>query len=153
MALVRLEVVMKTLILLITIIGIKLNAETYIGVNQGHHILSVGLNDTHPYIGYNFDNYGTVFYNNSYNTPSIAGYIDFNNNGDQLLVSAKVGLTSGYRKYMTYKGKHYDLSFIPFINDNIMLFILPSVSIVNGQHSYDLSVMGESVNLGITYNF
>lgn len=126
-----------------------------VGISQGHHLLSESLNDTHPYVGYEEGSLGVVIYQNSFDKTGVALYNKFSKDlSGNLSLNLKVGLTTGYSEVMAHKGTEYDLSGMPFVTDGLMALVVPSVDYkMNSDTSAGLSLLGESVNIGITFTF
>jgi len=144
---------MKTLItiILLSISGLSL-AGGYIGYAQGMHLNGEEINDSHPYIGYQHKNVGIIAYKNSFDALGVAPYYEFKS-GKILRYSFKLGVTTGYNPKMRYGDHTYSLDRRFFINDKLMLFAVPGVSAVYRGFSIDLTLLGDSVNMGVTIRF
>ena len=118
-------------------------------------MITKGLNNTHPFIGYEVGGLGTVLYQNSFDKAAVAGYYKFSSgSSDDLSLNLKVGLTTGYSKQITYEGRVYNLNPSLFLNDKLMMLVVPSVDYrLDTNIEVGVSLLGESINLGITFEF
>jgi len=130
-------------------------AEFFTGVTFGHHLNASQLNDVHPYYGFKYGNIGTITYLNSFGKIGFGGFyelIDKKNKDVQF--NLKVGVTTGYHPRMKFQGRNYNLGKKFFFNDDLMLLIIPGINFyLNENDSLDFTVLGDSVNLGITLRF
>jgi len=138
-------------------IGLLLTANVqamgYMGYAYGTHLMGEKLNNSHPYVGVEDDNVGVIAYQNSFDKLGVAPYYNFQT-GKEIVYSFRLGLTTGYRQKMEYKGVRYSLMGNMFIGSELMIFAVPMISWMNeNDSSIDLSLLGDSVNLGFTIRF
>ena len=144
---------MKTLILtLLLLIPITSYSKIFLGINQGTHLMTKGLNDTHPYVGYEYDkiffktdSIGYLIYRNSYNKNSNFVYynLDSGQTSTFFRFSCKLGLASGYNK------GSYNL----LLNEDIIFMLVQTLTIPLKEVDLNLNMAGESISIGIEYNF
>jgi len=129
----------------------------YIGIAQGVHLQGEQINDTHPYAGAEIANVGVLAFINSFSLLSLAAYYEFklkeeDQKGSTVEFGLKLGAIYGYNPTMSYNGRSYRLGKRFFFNNDIMIMIVPEI---RGEVYKDtwlgLSLLGDSVNLGITY--
>jgi len=146
---------MKTIIILLTIITSQyINAKTFLGIAQGVHLQGEKLNDTHPYLGVNLYNFGAMTYLNSFNKVGFAGYYEFKEKKSKSIeFNFKIGVTTGYSPIMDYEGHTYRLGKKFFFDNNIMLLMIPGMSFKYNDYSLDFTLLGDSLNAGITIRF
>lgn len=145
----------KTMIILFCVAS-NTHAGFYGGISQGYHYNQQGLNDIHPFIGYETsEGLGAIAYLNSFDRLGLGIYERYENKiVKNLCFVTKIGFTTGYAKKIEYKGKNYDLSAIPFISKNIAVLVVPSIEYKFDESTIlELSVLGNSINLGISINF
>ena len=139
---------MKTLILtlLLSLISIKSHTKTFLGINQGTHINSNGLNNTHPYIGIEGETFGYLNYINSYNRLGTVIYIKTESSDleSPLQFSGKIALINGYTKE---EGEGL------FLTNNLMLAFIPGIKKRFDSFDVNVSLVGESISIGIEYKF
>lgn len=140
-------------VIIMTIIPAK--AEFYTGLTMGYHLKTTGLNDIHPYYGFKFGNIGTITYINSFRRLGFGAFYEFKDHANRdVQFNLKLGATTGYNPRMEYQGRSYRLSKKFFFNNDIMLLVIPGISFyMNDNDSFDLTVMGDSVNAGFTLRF
>jgi len=139
-------------VLLFTISGYT-QAEAYIGFAQGIHLNGEEINDSHPYVGLQYKNVGLLSYVNSFGIVGFAPYYEFSSDRLPLIFSLKLGLTTGYNPKMRYGDHTYSLDRRFFFSDKIMLFAVPGVSMHYKKLSIDLTLLGDSANMGITLRY
>lgn len=134
---------MKKLILLGLFFTLNANA-TSIGYLQGMHFPDNSLYNSHPFVELG-DN--VLIYENSFEKIGVAAYTKF----EYDVFKLRVGLTTGYKPKMQYKGQEYKTI---AISDGIMPFIVPSLEIpVNNKIKAVGAVLGNSVNIGLAIEF
>jgi len=139
-------------VLILTMSSVK--AEFFMGIAQGVHLQGEQLNDTHPYYGVKYKNFGTLTYLNSFNRIGFAAYYEFSNRKDGIEFTFKVGATTGYNPRMKFGNHTYSLERRLFFNNNIMLLLIPGVSIyMSDDSSFDITLLGDSLNVGLTIRF
>lgn len=143
----------SVLIILMLMISFTNKADTYIGFAEGIHLNGEKINDSHPYIGFQYKDVGVITYINSFGKLGIAPYYELSTDNHVVNYRLKMGLTTGYSRRMTYKGSSYNLDRKFFFNNEIMLFVVPEVVITYEKIDLSLSVLGDSVNMGITWRF
>lgn len=139
-------------IIIAFLISANIAAGPYIGFAQGIHLNGEEINDSHPYVGYEVGNFGILGYVNSFDKIGIAPYYEFRS-GKVLRYSLKLGITTGYNPRMRYGDRTYSVDRRFFFTDKIMLFAVPGVSMVYEGLSIDLTLLGDSLNMGITLKF
>lgn len=112
----------------------------------GAHLFATGLNDRHPSIlCYNPKyNIGVAAYQNSFDVNSVAVYKKISHGP----LSLKYGVTTGYSPTLFYKGRYYNTGGF-FLSDNVMFMLVPEATIYRDRWQYSISLVGDSVNLGI----
>jgi len=141
--------------LFIAFISDSYSGEFQFGVFQGKHMLTQGLHDTHEFAGYESnEGYGIITYKNSFEIQSYAIYKSFSAKiSENLSLNTKIGFTTGYHKIMQYNGTEYMIS-MPFVFDGVATIVVPSIDYKHNNHvSSSVSLLGESVNVGITFSF
>lgn len=138
------------LITILLIISINSQAGAYFGIAQGYHLNGEQINDTHPYVGFQYKNVGVLSYLNSFAKIGNAAYYEFENKDGYFKFTTKVGVTTGYHPKMQYKSHTYSLDQKFFFNDDVMFLIIPGVSFEDNGVSVDLTLLGDSLNLGFT---
>ena len=126
-------------------------ADTYIGYSHTKHLLSEGLNDSHPMVGYEKDGLGGVAFINSFDKLSLGLYnsYKFVNKGN-LSVKVRYGLTTGYTKKQHRNGQTYT-AHAPFVMPGVMAIVIPAVSYKQDKFTYSFEQLGDATSLSITY--
>lgn len=128
--------------------------EINLGMVQGHHIISKGLNDTHPYLGVDYKDFGIMGFINSFEKLSVAPHYKFATKVTNVNLIARVGLTTGYGEYNVYNGKMYKLSGTIFLTNDLMFMIVPEARIDVNKNAYvNTLILGESVSVGMGMRF
>ena len=141
-------------ILIMLLFSISANATTYVGVNHGNHFLNNNLNNTHPYISFENEEYGISYFLNSFERLSLAGYRKFGITNEQHSFNLRVGVTTGYSKDNLYKGRIYTISNALFPIDDVMFVIVPEYRYnINGLNYFNASVLGDSLSFGFGFEF
>jgi hypothetical protein len=130
-------------------------SDYYYGFSRGYHLDKSNLNNDHPFIGYEKNNIGGIAFLNSFNKVSLGIYKSLPKQlSEYFYFVTKIGLTTGYKKKDTYKGEEYNLTAMPFISNNIVVIVIPSIEYkFDSKHTIDLSLLGNSVNLGFSIKF
>lgn len=136
---------------LLVITAVK--AEAYLGIAQGIHLGGEQLHDTHPYVGIQKNGFGILAYQNSFKKLGIAPYYEMSGIDGFMKIALKVGATTGYHPQMKYGDKTYRLGKQFFFNDDIMLLLIPSIGFYDSPISLDITLLGDSLNIGFTYFF
>lgn len=140
------------ILLILFLLSSPVFAGPYIGFAQGIHLQGEEINDSHPYIGFKAGNIGIIGYYNSFKKIGIAPYYEFSS-GRVLKYSFKLGVTTGYNPIMSYGDHNYRLEKRFFFNDKLMLFAVPGISMVYEKVSIDLTLLGDSLNAGVTISW
>ena len=143
---------MKTILLLFLLSGTVL-AGPYIGFAQGIHLNGEEIQDSHPYVGFEYKQFGVLGYVNSFNKVGFAPYYEFRSGKEVLRFSIKLGVTTGYSPRMSYGDHTYSLDRRFFFSNKLMLFIVPGVSMGYNGISIDLTLLGDSINMGLTLRY
>lgn len=143
----------KMIMLCVLFISMAAHAEAYIGFAQGIHLNGEKINDSHPYFGYNYKSLGVIVYLNSFNKIGIAPYYEFSTDSRVMNFSLKLGATTGYHEYMEYNGRRYRLDSKYFFTDDIMFILIPEVSMSYKKVNIGLSLLGDSLNMGVSWTF
>ena len=144
---------MRTLLLTL-LISTPVLGNGYGGISIGHHLMSTELNDIHVTLGYQVGNTGVALFNNSFNKLSVAAYHNFETREDKgWSLGCKLGVTTGYQPVTHYKGIEYRINPSMFIGD-LMVVSLPYAKLnIDDTSSIELSLLGDSVNLGYNISF
>jgi len=143
-------------LILITLLTIaSVDAKMFTGVAVGHHLNGEKLYDIHPYIGTMVGNIGGMVYINSFKKVGFAAFYEFADHANKdVQFNLKLGATTGYNPRMRYNGHTYGLERKFFFNNDIMLLIIPGISFYMDQNdSIDLTLLGDSLNIGVTFRF
>lgn len=141
------------IVLILTTFSVK--AEFFTGMAVGYHVNGEKLNDFHPYYGFTYNNFGTITYINSFNKIGFGAFYEFaDHKNKDVQFNIKVGATTGYHPKMKYGTHTYHLDKKFFFNDDIMLLVIPGISFyMNEDDSIDLTLLGDSVNVGFTLRY
>lgn len=131
----------KKILILTLLLSNSAFGDVTLGYLYGAHIGSNQLNNSHPFL--EIDN--VIVYRNSFDKTSIAAFYKENIS----IFNLRVGITSGYDKYMDYKHAKYE-------NPNILgvsPFIVPSIEYNTGSVTYVAALMFNSINIGLGVHF
>jgi len=142
-------------ILIAFLLSLSINsyAGPFVGFAQGVHLGGEQLNDSHPYTGLTAYNFGVMVYLNSYQKTAVATFYEFKAIEGLIKYSLRLGVTSGYRKRMKYGDHTFNLDRRFFFNDKIMLFAVPCISLYDDGVGLELTLLGDSLNLGFLIEF
>ncbi len=145
---------MKALLVFLMLIPTLSYADTSIGVLQGWHMFSRGLNENHPYITYEDGDFGVTAFVNSFDKLSVAPHYILNTKVSNVKLIARIGATTGYDRFNFYKGRVYVVQGTLFLTKNLMLMIVPEIRYDIDKNPYiNLVLMGESISLGLGTTF
>lgn len=136
---------MKTLLSLIMItICFEANPFVTMGYLHGKHFPDTGLNNSHPFV----EIADTVLvYKNSFGRTAVAIYDTV---GDELF-KLKIGITSGYKRTEIYNNHTYYQPLTVTKDASIML--APVLEFNKQQTRFIFAILGNSVNIGVGFNF
>lgn len=114
-----------------------------VGYFTGTHLVNKELSNSHPFIEINDT---VLLYRNSFEKTSVAAYASLGSDCFKL----RVGLTTGYKRNMQYKGWNYQTV---VITDNLSPFIVPSFELKYDNTRGIIGIMGDSINIGLGIDF
>lgn len=125
-----------------------------VGFMNGQHLVNDELNNTHPYIQYEYESVGVSAFVNSFENLSLAVYHKAQLGNDNLKLTLRTGLTTGYNRDITYENRRYILPTELFIVDGVMLMLSPEVRYNIHDNVYVNSMlMGDSLSFGFGISF
>ena len=144
-----------TIILLIVSLNTYSKGYYYYGFAKGVHLGQAALNNDHPFVGYEKNNLGAITFINSFNRVGLGVYKKFTHRlSDNFCFATKIGMTTGYSEKIDYKGRKYNLSALKFVATGVSILAVPSIEYrVDRETTLDLSVLGNSINLGFSIKF
>ncbi len=133
---------------------ISTSAVINMGIMSGHHLINSYLNNTHPYIEYEQENYGFGLFYNSFERVSAAAYLRQEFKSDNLSFSLRYGLTTGYNKLNIYKDRIYEIDNTFMVSDGLMVLIVPELKYkFDSDYYIDSTILGDSISVGLGYSF
>jgi len=141
-------------VILVALCATTVQAGAFVGYTQTKHLLTTGLNDYHPFIGYETESLGVMGYKNSFSRSAVAVYgrstYAFSSN---YTAELKYGVTTGYKQREEYDGKYYTRPDFLFINKDLSLLAVPSLNYHYDKMTYSYEQIGDAMGLTIKVNF
>ena len=120
-----------------------------VGEARSKHILTEGLNDTHPYIHLQYGAYEYMYFINSYERVGQAISMKvYSKTLDNITIDLKAGLVYGYKKHMWYNEKKRDI-YTPMYQ-GFMPMIVPTVTFnINETVKMKYQMLGDALTIGL----
>ena len=146
---------MKLILILLSLIATDALAKRsdngiFFGVMKTNHVISEGLNEFHLAGGAETDQYGMIFYRNSFEQMSFGLYYKYEDMlpriSRRVQFSTKLGILTGYQRQMEYGDRIYDIGGI-FLQEEVMLMAVPSIDYIFANTRTSLELAGDAVSL------
>ena len=145
---------MIRILILITLLPLTAISETSMGLLQGRHILNEDLNNTHPYVTYEKENFGLTAFINSFQKLSIAPHYRVNTRVSDVELIARIGAVTGYDELTIYNNKVYKIHGALFLSRDLMLIVAPEFRYnFSGKSYMNAVLLGDSITFGLGVRF